>query len=162
MDLALAAGVAMAGALAMALLLTQLGAPAKLSARLEALTVKTDQARDLMRAPPSDRLYAADALCRHDPGAAAQALREGLAASAAQANLSVDFLEAHPDGPGDSPGGLAPMRLKFSVTGSYENVVGLLATLARQRPAIFADGVDLTAKTANVTASFSGRAFCAA
>jgi len=160
-ELAPAAGVAAACALAMGLGLAWASAPPQFSARLAGLSAEANQARDLMRTSPVDRLYSQDAFCRAEPASTAKTLRDSLSATAAQANLSVDFLEAHPEAPAEGLGVLTPIRLKFTVTGSYEGVVALLAALARQRPDVFADGLDVTAKTANVTASFSGRAFCA-
>jgi hypothetical protein len=159
-DAALAVGVAAAAALAMGVALASASTPANFRARLAVLETQTQQSHSLMRPMPAGSLYPLDALCRGDPGAAAKRLHDGLAAFAAQANISLDVLDARPEADAASPSGLTPIRLRFTATGSYESAVTLLAALSRQRPDIFADGVDLTSKTSNVTVSFSGRAFC--
>jgi len=161
-DAALAIGVATASALAMGLVLAGVSSPPDFRTRLTALETQVQQTRTLMRPLPAEGLYPADAICRGDANAAVKALRDNLSAFAAQAGLSLDTLDIRPEPVAGEPGLLTPVRLRFTATGSYESVVMLLAALSRLRPDVFADGVDLTSKTSNVTLSFSGRAFCAA
>jgi len=159
-DTVLAIGVAAAAALAMGFALASASTPANFQSRVAALETRDQQARNLMRPSAAGSVYPADAICRGDPSVAAKGLRDNLAAFATQANLSLDILDARPETDAGSQGALAPVRLRFTVTGPYESVVMLLSALSRQRPDVFADGVDLTSKTSNVTLSFSGRAFC--
>jgi Type II secretion system (T2SS), protein M subtype b len=158
----LAVGVAAASALAMSLVLAAASSPPDFRTRLAALETQAQQTSELMRPLPTGSLYPADALCGRDTAAAARKLHDSLSAAAAQANLTLDSLDVRPDFDPSGPAALKPLRVRFSATGPYENVVMLLSTLSRQRPDLFADGVDLTAKTSNVALSFSGRAFCSA
>jgi hypothetical protein len=158
----LAVGVAAASALAMSLILAGASSPPDFRARLAALETQAQQTSELMRPLPAGSLYPADALCGRDTAAAARKLHDGLSAAVAQASLTLDSLEVRPDLDTSEPATLKPLRVRLSATGPYEGVVMLLATLSRQRPDVFADGVDLTGKTSNVTMSFSGRVFCSA
>jgi hypothetical protein len=161
-DAVLAVGVAAASALAMSLVLSAASAPPDFRARLAALASQARLTGDLMRSLPAANPYPADAFCGRDTADAIRRLRDKLSAAAAETNLTLDGLEVRPDLETPGPSTLKPLRLRFFATGSYENVVMLLAVLSRQRPEVFADAVDMTSKTSNVSMSFSGRAFCSA
>jgi hypothetical protein len=49
---------------------------------------------------------------------------------------------------------------RFQASGSYESALMAMDQLAKRRPQVFADTVDLTSKTSSVTLVFSGRVFC--
>jgi len=161
-DAAAVAAVGVVCALTMGLGLASLSSPSDFVDRVDALETRTQASQDLIRKSRAAPVFAADALCHRDADRQAQGLRAELAALATQTNLTLDGLDTHLESPSETASALAPVRLRFTTTGSYENVVLLLQNLSRHRPELFADTVDLTAKTANVTLTFSGRVFCAA
>lgn len=161
-ETALAVAVAASAAVLAGLVLAWVSAPANFKGRIAAVEEQSGQVRALVRPAPHDGAFPSDAICHRDPAAAAKTLRDGVTAAATQNNLNLDMLDARPDMPVNGGPGVAAVRVRFTTTGSYEGTVALLATLSRQRPALFADTVDLVSKTSNVSFTFSGRAFCAA
>jgi len=161
-DVALAAGVGLAGALGFGVLLTALAKPADFDARTAALSDRAARAEALLK-PLRDRgPYAANVLCTSDPAAEAEALRDRVSEQAIQAGLAVDSLETRVEPAPDLSERVTPVRVRLSATGSYEAAVGLLALLGRERAQVFVDSLDLTPKVSNVTLSISGRVFCGA
>jgi hypothetical protein len=71
-------------------------------------------------------------------------------------------LDVRPEPAPDLSERLVPVRIRFAAVGTYENTVALMAVLARERPEVFVDSLDLTPRVSNVTLAFSGRVFCAA
>jgi len=160
LDIAFALGAGAAAALIFAVVLSGLSTPKDFDARLAALDAQTTRAEGMLR-PVRDRgRFSIDALCARAPAEEATLLRDLVSAHATQAALSLDSLESRLETLPDADARLAPVRLRFSVTGSYEGAVGLLALVARERPQLFVDSLDLTPKVSNVTLSFSGRVFC--
>jgi Type II secretion system (T2SS), protein M subtype b len=159
---AVALGVGATAALVVGLLLASLSAPKDFDARTAALQQQADRAQALLKPVRDKGPFGPEALCTAEPGRQAQTLSDRLSAEAAQAQLVVDSLDARPEPAPDFSARVTPVRLRFSVTGSYEGAVGLLALLARERPQLFVDSLDLTPKVSNVTLSFSGRVFCGA
>jgi hypothetical protein len=158
----LPAGVAAACALGLGLLLASLSAPPDFKERLAVVQQRAERAQRLLRPPRNSTVGSPDALCFGDAAKQSQALRDAVSAQAAQANLTLESLDARIE-MGDQLGErLTPVRLRFSATGSYEGAIALLAELGRYRPQLFVDTLDLTPKTANVTLAISGRVFCSA
>lgn len=153
-------GVAAACALGFGVALAAWSAPADFDARLAAATAKADRAEALLKPPRTSARFAPDAVCTQDPEQQSAALRRTLEVEAGRNSLVVVSADARPEPAGDLEVRLTPVRLRFTATGSYEGSVALLALLARERPQLFVDSLDLTPKTANVTLSFSGRVFC--
>lgn len=154
-----AVAIATLGALATALGLAHLAAPRDMRPRLEALAGQAQHLRSDLQPVASAPLIPAGAICR-DTEAAAKTLRDSLTGAANQAGLGLEMIDARADVAANGTAKLAAVRLRFTATGSYESVIGLIAALSRQRPELFADNVDIVSKTSNVSLTFSGRAFC--
>lgn len=161
-DIAVAAGVGAVAALGLGALLASLSTPRDFQSRIGALQQTAERAEALLR-PVRDRgPFGVEALCTRDPGQQADRLRELVSARAAAAGLSVDSLEARAEPAPEVSEQVTPVRLRFTVTGSYDGVVGLAALLSRERPQVFVESLDLVPKVSNATLSLSGRAFCGA
>lgn len=162
LDIAVAVGAAAGAALLFGVVLAGLSTPDDFQARVAALEAQAARTEGLLR-PVRDRgPFGAEALCTRDAGAQAQQLRALVSGQATQAGLVVDSLDARPEPAAQSGVRVVPVRLRLSVTGSYEGAVGLLARLSRERPQLFVDSLDLIPKVSNVTLSMSGRVFCGA
>lgn len=159
LDVAFAVGGCAACALVFGVVLASLSTPKDFEARVAALQGQADRGASLLKPPRERSSYGVDALCTRDPNQQAQMLHELVTAQATQASLVLDALETRME-PADASERLIPVRLRFSVTGSYDGAVGLLALLSRERPQLFVDSLDLTPKVSNVTLSVSGRVFC--
>lgn len=160
LDLAFAVGAGAAAALIFALVLASLSTPKDFDSRLAALDDQASRAEALLR-PVRDRgRFSIAALCTRAANDEARALGELVTAEATRAALVLDSLETRLEVAPDPDGRVTPVRLRFAVTGSYEGAVGLLALVARERPQLFVDSLDLTPKVSNVTLSVSGRVFC--
>ena len=161
-DIVAAVLIAAAGALIFGVVLASMSAPGDFKDRLAVVDQRIERAKTLLQ-PARDRgAYGADALCAGDPAQQAKRLQDEVSTQAAQNNLSLDSLETRVEIGDALAERLTPVRVRFSATGSYEGAVALLALLARERPQVFVDSLDMTPKTANVTLALSGRVFCAA
>lgn len=161
-DCAIAALVVAGGALVLGVLLGSLSSPAKFDDRVAAVNASMERSKALLRPPRERGPYGPEALCVNEAGQQAQVLRDLVSTKATQNSLEVLALEVRPELGAELGERLVPVRLRFSAVGSYENVVALMAVLARERPQVFVDSLDLTPKVSNVTLVFSGRVFCAA
>jgi len=159
-DTMVGVGVALAGALVVGLALSSFGKAPDFNTRVTTLEADTVRAQGLLAGSGKDAPAPPDALCRQPSAEAARRLHDSLAASAARVGVPTDLLDVRPEGRGD-PNAPEPLRIRINGTGSYEGVIGLVAEMARARPQVFVDSLDLTPKTSNVSLSFSGRAFCA-
>ena len=161
-DYGIAVVVAAGGALVLGVLLSALSSPARFDERVAAIDVKVERSKALLR-PPRDRgPYGPEALCVRQAGEQAQTLRELVSTQAARNSLEMVSLDVRPEPAPDLSERLVPVRIRFSAVGTYENTVALMAMLARERPQVFVDSLDLTPRVSNVTLAFSGRVFCAA
>lgn len=160
LDLVAAGLAAAAAALVFGVVLASLAAPRDFDARVAAIQTKTQETEGLLK-PLRDRgPYGPEALCAHEPSEQARRLRELLEAESARGGLAVDSLDVRPEPAAEISERVTPVRLRVSVTGGYESAVALAARLARERPTLFVDSLDLTPKVSNVTLSLSGRVFC--
>lgn len=139
----------------------KIGAAKDAKARFAAVEAKASEAERLFRPGRAEVRRGLDAVCTRAPQDEAADLRASLASSAAQGQMEMGVIDARPEA-AEEGARLTPVRLRFEATGSYEAAVLLLDMLGRRRPEIFVDAVDLTAKTSNVTLTFSGRVFCSA
>lgn len=158
-DLGVAAGLALSSALVMSMLLAAIASPKALTARVSALQGQSDEAARLLQRSRAPAGYPLDAVCSKSVDRQARDLRDALQGYAGALQLSVTGVEIEPV---VARSGLAPIRLRFQASGSYESAVRLLGALADQRPLIFADSVDMTSRTTSVTLVFTGRAYCSA
>ncbi|MFZ3004788.1 MAG: hypothetical protein WA047_01345 [Phenylobacterium sp.] len=156
-EAAIAAGLALAAALVLGVTLTALSTPKDFKSRLSTVEQQTVETRGMLRARGTS-LFSPDAVCNRSAEAEANALREELATYGARLNLRLSGLSAAPEV--TTTDGLAGVRLRFQASGSYESALMALDQLAKRRPQVFADTVDLTSKTSSVTLVFSGRLFC--
>lgn len=161
-DYAICILIAAGGALILGVLLGAISSPANFDARVTAINASMERSKALLRPPRERGPYGPEALCVRDAGQQAQTLRDLVSAQAAQNSLELLALEVRPEPASDLSERLVPVRVRFSAVGSYENTVALMAVLARERPQVFVDSLDLTPRVSNVTLAFSGRVFCAA
>lgn len=162
LSIASAAALATACAVAMSLLLTGLSSPPDFQQHIAALEQKIAGARQVLRPHLEGSGYGADAVCKKALGQEVQLLRKDVVAQADAAKLMVSGLDIAPDNQTSLGETLAPLRLKLQAEGSYEGALSLMAGLARERPMIFVDTVDLGSKTSSVTLKLSGRVYCSA
>jgi hypothetical protein len=140
------------------LVLSGLGKAPDLNARVAAVEAEAARAKALLASAGRETPAPPGALCRGAPSDAARRLHDALATQSAQAGLAPESLDVSPEDGGAGP---TPLRVRLTATGSYEAALGLLTLLAKTKPLVFADSVDLTPKISNVTLAFTGRAFCA-
>jgi hypothetical protein len=156
-----AATIALAAGAAMFAGLTIIARPAHYSARLAAAGQQLAAAEALLKTSGGDAgVYPAQALCSGAPEAAAAALRQRLQAAAAAAGASLANVEADPELAEGEGRGLRPIVLRLDATGRYDQVVSMLASLARSQPELFVDSVDLKSLTSAVDLKLSGRIYC--
>lgn len=158
-EMGLAAGLALSSALLMSMLLAAIASPKALTSRVATLQAQADEAGRLLQRSRAPAGYALDAVCAKSVDRQARDLRDALQGYAGALQLNMTGVEIEPL---VTRGALAPIRLRFQASGSYEAAVRLLGALADQRPLIFADSVDLTSRTSSVTLVFTGRAYCSA
>lgn len=161
-DILTALAIGAACAVTVAVLLASVARPSDVKEHTAAIEARVDRASGLFRPARNPDAFGPDAICAQAPEIQAQALRETLNGFASQGGLEVRAIDARPLDGAAPNAKLIPVRLKFEATGSYESIVLLLDSLGRQRPEVFVDALDLTAKTSNVTLAFSGRVFCSA
>lgn len=161
-DVAAIVGIGAACAVVFGVMLAGLSAPKGFDERVTQLQQQATRAQGLLRAPRDAGPFGADALCLRDPSQQAQTLHDLVSGQASGSGLVLDSLDARVEPAPEVSTRVTPVRVSFSVTGSYESAVGLLALLARERPKLFLDSLDLTPKVSNVTLSVSGRVFCGA
>jgi hypothetical protein len=162
LDVAVAVGAGAAAAVVLGVLLATLSTPKDFKERVAALHQKAERAETLLK-PVRDRgPFDVSALCNRAPDEQARLLRDLISARATTAGLSLDSLETRTEPAPDLSERVTPVRLRFTVTGSYEGAVGLVALLSHERPQVFVDSLDLTPKVSNVSLSMSGRVFCGA
>lgn len=156
---AVAPALAVAGAVVAFLALSNLAKPIHYTERTRALNDQLGQAQSLLDAPGDAGAYPAKALCQVSPDQAALDLRQRLQSQAAAGSVAVVDIAATPQ-PGETLEKITPVTLQFTATGRYEQVIGLLGTLSKSEPEIFADSLDLRSDTNNVKLKFAGRVFC--
>ncbi len=159
----LVTGLAVVGLLAVVsgVLLTKLSRPVGFDERLAALTARTALAERLVRHNAVAGPLAPRGACASGPAGQLQALKDELAANATRLDLQPTMVDARIAPAGLTPG-VTAIALKFEVVGSYAGAMGLLDTLSRRNPAIFAETVDLVSRTSSVSLSFVGRVLCVA
>lgn len=162
LDIAFAVGAAAAGAMVLGVALASLSTPKDFQNRVAGLQAQAERAEALLKPVRERGPFGVEALCTRDALEEAQLLHERISQQAQQASLTLDSLDARTEPAPDVSERVVPVRLRFSVTGSYEGAVGLLSLLGRERPQVFVDSLDLMPKVSNVTLSLSGRVFCGA
>lgn len=156
---AVAPALAVAGAVAAFVVLSGLAKPAHYTERTRVLNDELAQAQSLLHAPGDAGAYPVKALCQTSPDQAALDLRQRLQSQSAAGSVAVADITATPQA-GDTLEKVTPVTLQFTASGRYEQVIGLLGTLAKSQPQIFADNVDLRPDANNVRLKFTGRVFC--
>lgn len=158
------AGIAATLALFMAaaafLALSAVARPHRYEARLSELRSDLAQARTLREPAGGTGAYGPKALCRTSPDQAALELRRRLQAPAV-AGVAVADLIVEPGPTSGAAVALISVQLQFRATGGYDAIVGLLGALAKSRPVIFIDNLDLRPDGANTVLQLSGRVLCA-
>lgn len=161
-SIAYGAAVATMSAIAFALLLSALSTPQGYKERIATLQQKVEGVRRMLKPPAELAPYPADAVCAKGVSPTLDQLRKDIGGQAETAKLVLSQVELGPDEQARLGETLIPLQLKLQAQGSYESTIALLALLARHRPMVFADTVDLSSKTSSVTLKFSGRLFCSA
>jgi len=162
LSIALAAGMAVLFAASIGLSLAALAKPSETDARISVRQQKIRALEQVFQARTSPRLYPADAICRQRPDQAAAQLRTLITGQAQAAKLAVTAVEIGSDPQAPLGETLAPLRIQLTTQGAYDATLSLMATMARYRPMIFVDAVDLSSKTSSVSLKFSGHLYCAA
>jgi hypothetical protein len=160
--MAYAVGAGAGAALLLGLGLASLATPPDFEARTTRIAEQAEQAEALLR-PVRDRgPFGGESLCVGAADGEAGRLDAQLRGYAGRLGLSLEAMEIRPEPVGDLESRVTPVRLRFTASGPYEGVVGLLALLGNQRPQVFVDSLDLTPKVSVVSLSMSGRVFCGA
>lgn len=158
--LAIAPAIVVVAALAVFALYSMIATPVRYEARKRALNEELVQIRTASHGSGDATAYPAKAICTTSPEQAALDLRQRLQSQAAAAAVTVaDFTAAPAPGEAPSPR-LEPVIFRFSASGRYEQIVGLLNTLAKSQPQIFVDTVDLRPDATLARLKFTGRMFC--
>jgi hypothetical protein len=160
-QIALAGGITAALALATGLVLAQLSTPTDFKSRLAALSARADQAGAISHRAHDAPAVAANDICNQSTAVEAGLLAGQLRDQAAQLKLAVTSAELTPLGQADPASHLTALRVRMETSGAYDATLGLLDLMAKSRPQILADSVDLTPKGSTVSLAFSGRVFCA-
>jgi hypothetical protein len=161
-DVAVALAAGGGAALVLGVALSAIATPHDFQSRTAALGERATRAESLLR-PVRDRgAFGVEALCTRDAIEQAKQLHEVVTSEATNAGLVIDSLETRLEPAPEISERVMPVRLRVSVTGSYEAAVGLAALLSRERPQVFVDSLDLVPKVSNVTLSLSGRVYCGA
>jgi hypothetical protein len=114
--------------------------------------------RHAERKSTSGDTLAAGTLCRSDPAIAAESLRSRLTALAPLQIKSV-FVAVEPASP-NAPD-FTPVVFRLEAKGAYADVTHTLGDLARSRPVIFADTVDITSEGPFTALKLKGKVLCA-
>jgi len=153
-----AAGVALISALLTFGGLSGLAEPAGLDPRW------ADAQRDLKllhraeRKSPSGDVLPAGTLCRSDPAIAAESLRARLTALTS-VQIKSKFVAVEPPMP-NAPD-FTPVVFRLEVSGAYADVTRTLGDLARSRPVIFVDHVEIGSEGRAATLKLKGEVLCA-
>jgi hypothetical protein len=137
--------------------LSALAKPSDYEARVAALEQKAERIEQLSKTPVG-AIYPSGAACRDMTAPQLAAVRDGLAARAAQAQLTPVSFNLLPI---QEQGALAAVPFQLETIGTYEGSAQFLGALSVNSPAIFVDRVDLVAKGgAAVSLRFMGRFYC--
>jgi len=154
-----AAGLALAGAVTMGVLLASLSAPPHFRARVAALKQQADEASRLLRPARMDGAAGVGSVCAR-AGEQPEALRKDLADYASQLGLQLSGVDIVTEPDVGAHEALTPLQLRFEATGGYDGALGLLDLLSRRQPDVFVETVDLTSNVSSVTIAFSGHVYC--
>ena len=153
-----AVGVALISAILTLGALTGLAEPARLDPRW------ADAQRDLRllhraeRRSPSGDTLSAGTLCRSDPAIAAESLRTRLSALPSVQIRSV-FVAV--ESPAPNAPDFTPIVFRLEVSGAYADLARTLGDLARSRPVIFADHVEMGPDGQTTALKLKGEVLCA-
>jgi hypothetical protein len=155
----LGAGVGLLAAIAFYLVLSFLARPPELEQRLGKLAAEAETIEKLERRAKGAALAPQGAVCEEPATAASGAFQRRLEDVARSAGVRLADFSSTPSSV-DEASGLQPVRVRFTATGPYDAVVGLLRRLADLRPALFVDDLHLRSKTTFAALEFSGSLLC--
>ncbi|MGA0601542.1 GspMb/PilO family protein [Caulobacter sp. KR2-114] len=148
-----------AAAVLVFLALSTLASPSGFSGRMGELEQSLGKSEQEIRSSGS-LTYAAGSVCETSQAQAVEALKGRVQAAAQAAGVTLASLNAAPGPQGQGGMTLSPVTLQLQASGHYDQVMGLLASLANDKPAIFIDSADLVSKTSSVDLKLQGRVFC--
>lgn len=138
--------------------LSGLAEPAKLDPRWADAQQDLKLLRRAERKAPSGDTLPAGTLCRSDPAIAAETLRARLNGLTLVQVKSV-FVAVEPSRP-NAPD-FTPVVFRLEIRGAYADVTRTLGDLARSRPVVFADHVDIVSEGGSTTLKLKGEVLCA-
>lgn len=156
---ALGVAAALAGGVIAYFALSSMARPAGASARIAEVARQTADVDRMAGKTRTPSPYPVGAVCDGaDAGAAA--VRQTVTTLAGQAGVFLADVQAQPQTPDEANGGLQPVRLVVSGSGSSDGVQALLRALSKSTPSIFVDTLDLRPTDGAVALKLSGRFFC--
>jgi hypothetical protein len=152
------ATIVAAVALALWLVLGWIARPHAFTARAAAAEARLDEADRLLANATGPLAHPEGSICHDAAQNAAAALKQRLQSAASANGLTAITLSAAPAQ--DAATALAPVRFSAELTGRYDQAVLFLGGLARSRPEVFVDQVDLKSLTTSVNLKVTGRLYC--
>jgi hypothetical protein len=140
--------------------LDALAKPPHFAEREAAVHGALERASHLNRLARGGGAYSEHAVCSGLGGAESASITKAIAASAAQAGVTIADLVASPPPPGRESSAIAPVALRLQASGPYEAVSGWIDRMARAEPQIFVDTLDLVSRSPNVSLKLTGKVFC--
>lgn len=154
----LAVGVALISTILTFGALSGLAEPAKLDPRWADAQRDLKILRHAERKSPTGDTLAVGTLCRSDPAIAAETLKSRLSALPSVQIKSV-FVAVEPPNP-NAPD-FTPIMFRLQVLGPYAEVTRTLGDLARARPVLFADNVEISSAGNATVLELKGEVLCA-
>lgn len=152
--------IAMAAAWGGFALLRAAAQPSHAHERLLALEDHTARIERAHREFGDPGAYAQRAICQTRLSEAGDRLKTRLSQAAASVGLPSPTVSLDTPGSFQPADRLVPIVFEVDVKGRYEAVLGLLRLLEADEPEIFADTLDLTSDTKEVSLKLTGRVLC--
>jgi hypothetical protein len=137
-----------------------LARPAQLHSREATLAAEASTAAGLLQESDTQDDFSRGALCTSDPSAASQALGQALQDAARRQNLALSNMKIEPVLSSAAPRSLTPVSVNFEASGPYDAAVRFLGELARARPEVFVDTMDLKSQSSAVSFQLAGWILC--
>lgn len=154
----IAVGVALISAIITCGALSGLAEPRRLDPRWADAQKDVKILRHAERKAPVGDALPAGALCRSDPAIAAETLKSRLR-NLPLVQIKTVFVAVEPPRP-NAPD-FTPIVFRLELQGAYGDVTRTLGDLARSRPVVFTDEVDISSEGAATALKIKGEVLCA-